>query len=155
MTGAKPLQVQSITMRFVLPALLVAGLLGSTAAHAQDDQKAPTLSSIKPDFSHPITNIPGKTIRTVLVTYAPGDSSPAHTHAKSAFITAYVLEGAIVSGVNGGPPKTYEAGEYWTESPGDQHGVSANASKTEPAKLLAIFILDDNDGPLTTFDSHH
>ncbi|MGF7155430.1 cupin domain-containing protein [Novosphingobium gossypii] len=142
-------------MRYPIATLLAAGLLGAASANAQTAKNAPVLSSIKPDFSHPITNIPGKTIRTVLVTYAPGDSSPAHTHAKSAFITAYVLEGAIVSAVNGDAPKTYKAGEYWTESPGDQHGVSANASKTQPAKLLAIFILDDNDGPLTTFDKPH
>jgi len=142
-------------MRYAIATLLAACLFGSTAAHAQTAKAENVLSSVKPDFSHQITNIPGKSVKTVLVTYAPGDSSPAHTHAKTAFIVAYVLEGAIVSGVNGNPPKTYKAGEYWTESPGDQHGVSANASKTQPAKLLAIFILDDNDGPLTTFNEHH
>ncbi|WP_420145171.1 cupin domain-containing protein [Sphingobium sp.] len=141
-------------MRIVIAALGAAALFGSTVASAQTaaPAKSPVLTSIKPDFAHPITNIPGKSVKTVLVTYAPGDSSPAHTHAKSAFIVAYVLEGAIVSGVNGGTPQTFKAGEYWTESPGDKHGVSANASKTEPARLLAIFVVDDNDGPLTVPD---
>jgi len=140
-------------MRLVLPIMLAGTLLVSGAASAQEaPAKAPVLTSIKPDFAHPISNIPGKSVKTVLVTYAPGDGSPAHTHAKSAFIVAYVLEGAIVSGVNGGAPRTYKAGEYWTESPGDKHGVSANASKTEPARLLAIFVVDDNDGPLTVPD---
>jgi len=142
-------------MRYALPTLLAAGLLASTTTYAETAKPGPLLSSVKPDFSHPITNIPGKSVKTVLVTYAPGDSSPAHTHAKSAFITAYVLEGAIISGVNGEPPKTYKAGEYWTESPGDQHGVSANASKTKPARLLAIFVVDDTDEPLTSFNEHH
>lgn len=140
-------------MRLALPIMLAVTLLGSGVASAQEaPAKAPVLTSIKPDFAHPISNIPGKSVKTVLVTYAPGDGSPAHTHAKSAFIVAYVLEGAIVSGVNGGAPRTYKAGEYWTESPGDKHGVSANASKTEPARLLAIFVVDDNDGPLTVPD---
>lgn len=142
-------------MRYAIAALLTASILGSTVASAQTAKSAPVLTSIKPDFSHPITNIPGKSVKTVLVTYAPGDRSPAHTHAKSAFIVAYVLEGSIISGVNGGAPQTFRAGEYWTESPGDKHGISANASKTEPAKLLAIFVVDDNDGPLTVPDEHH
>jgi len=141
-------------MRYAFTAFLAVSLFGSTAAYAQEAKSPPVLSSIKPDFSHQITNIPGKSVKTVLVTYAPGDNSPAHTHAKSAFIVAYVLEGAIISGVNGGEPQTFKAGEYWTESPGDKHGISANASKTETAKLLAIFIVDDNDGPLTVTDEH-
>ncbi|WP_232493137.1 cupin domain-containing protein [Novosphingobium kaempferiae] len=141
-------------MRIVLATLLAATLPLSTVAYASDASPAGStvLTSIKPDFAQPITNVPGKSVKTVLVTYAPGDGSPAHTHAKSAFIVAYVLEGAIVSGVNGGEPKIYKAGEYWTESPGDKHGVSANASKTEAARLLAIFVVDDNDGPLTVPD---
>jgi quercetin dioxygenase-like cupin family protein len=27
-------------------------------------------------------------------------------------------------------------------APSDRHGVSANASETQPAKLLAVFVLD-------------
>jgi quercetin dioxygenase-like cupin family protein len=34
--------------------------------------------------------------------------------------------------------------------PGDRHDVSANGSETEPAKLLAVFIVDTNDTELTT-----
>ena len=37
------------------------------------------------------------------------------------------------------------AGESWTEKPGDHHQVSHNASNTEPAKLLAIFVVDTSD----------
>jgi quercetin dioxygenase-like cupin family protein len=32
---------------------------------------------------------------------------------------------------------------------GDRHGVSANASKTKPAKLLAVFVVDTNETELT------
>ena len=39
---------------------------------------------------------------------APGGYSPGHTHAKSAFIYATVLEGAIRSQVNDEPVTTYE-----------------------------------------------
>src|SRR5262249_55982831 len=97
-------------------------------------------------------NVPGKSIKGVLVEYPPGVISPAHTHAKSAFIYATVLEGAIRSKVNNGPEKTYHAGDNWPEVPGDHHAVSANASKTKPAKLLAVFVVDTNETELTIFD---
>ena len=82
--------------------------------------------------------------------YAPGAASPSHTHAKSAFIYAYVISGAIESKVNDGETRIYRAGESWSEPPGAIHSISRNASKTEPAKLLAVFVLDTNDNPLTT-----
>src|SRR6478672_10868326 len=91
-----------------------------------------------------------KSIKSVLVEYGPGASSSAHTHPKSAFIYATVLEGAIRSSVNNGPVVTYRAGESFSEMPGDRHSVSANASNTEPAKLLAVFVVDTDEKELTT-----
>ena len=76
-------------------------------------------------------------------------SSPAHIHAPSAFIYATVLEGAIRSQVNDGPPRSSHKGENFSEKPGDRHAVSANASDTEPAKLLAVFVVDTADKELT------
>ena len=61
-----------------------------------------------------------------------------------------MLEGAIRSQVNEGPVTVYKAGESFSEMPGDRHDVSANASETEPAKLLAVFVVDTNDKDLTT-----
>jgi len=60
-----------------------------------------------------------------------------------------VLEGAIRSQVNDGPATTYKAGQSFSELPGDRHGISANASKTKPAKLLAVFVVDTNETELT------
>jgi quercetin dioxygenase-like cupin family protein len=85
----------------------------------------------------------------VLVEYGPGGFSPAHTHAKSAFIYATVLEGAIRSQVNDGPATVFEAGQSFSEQPGDRHRVSANASDTKPARLLAVFVVDTNETELT------
>jgi len=101
-------------------------------------------------YEHPLPDVPGKSIKGVLVEYGPGGYSSAHTHAKSALIYATVLEGAIQSAVNGGETETFAAGQNFTELPGDQHDVSANASKTEPAKLLAVFVVDTDDTVLTT-----
>ena len=93
--------------------------------------------------------MPGKSIKGVLVEYGPGGSSSAHTHAKSAFIYATVLEGAIRSSVNDGPVVTYRTGESFSEMPCDRHAVSENASKTAPAKLLAVFVVDTDEKDLT------
>jgi quercetin dioxygenase-like cupin family protein len=101
-------------------------------------------------FDHVLPNVPGKSMRAVLVEYGPGGSSPAHTHPDSAFIYATVLTGAIRSKVNDGPERTYKAGESFAEMPGDRHGVSANASATEPARLLAVFVVDTAETNLTT-----
>lgn len=88
----------------------------------------------------------------MLVEYPPGGSSSGHTHPRSAFIYATVLEGAIRSQVNDGPVTVYRAGESFSEMPGDHHAVSANASKTEPARLLAVFVVDSNETNLSTND---
>jgi quercetin dioxygenase-like cupin family protein len=105
---------------------------------------------VKLVYEHTLPNVSGKSIKAVLVEYGPGDSSPAHTHPNSAFIYATVLEGAIRSSVNDGPVVTYRAGESFSEMPGDRHSVSANASKTEPARLLAVFVVNSDEKELTT-----
>ncbi|WP_198168841.1 cupin domain-containing protein [Bordetella flabilis] len=120
----------------------------SSAAYAHGDEA----SKVSLVYEHALPNVPGKSIKGVLVQYAPGAFTPAHTHAKSAFIYATVLEGAIRSKVNDGPEKIYRAGENFTELPGDHHAVSANASTTEPARLLAVFVVDTDETALTTED---
>ena len=96
-------------------------------------------------YEHELPNVPGKSVKGVLVEYGPGGASVAHTHPASAFIYATVLEGAIVSKVNEGPETVYRAGESWSELPGDRHAVSRNASSTEQARLLAVFVLDTGE----------
>jgi len=111
---------------------------GLDPALAQDSSKR----RVTVVFDHALPNVPGKSMKSVLVEYGPGVSSRSHRHPASAFIYATVLEGAIRSQVNDGPEKVYRAGESWVELPGDHHRVSANASDTEPAKLLAVFVVD-------------
>jgi quercetin dioxygenase-like cupin family protein len=110
-------------------------------------EKAAKISLV---YDHELPTVPGKSVRGVLVEYGPGGYSPGHTHPSSAFIYATVLEGAIRSEVNDGPVTTYTAGQNFTELPGQRHLVSANASETEPAKLLAVFVVDTNETNLTT-----
>jgi len=134
-------------MKRILCSLLVASLpFGSVLAQTQKEKSA----KVTLVYQHELPNVPGKSIKGVLVEYGPGGYSAGHTHAKSAFIYATVLEGAISSQINDGPVTVYKAGQNFSEMPGDRHGVSANASKTKPAKLLAVFVVDTNETELTT-----
>jgi quercetin dioxygenase-like cupin family protein len=116
------------------------------AGHAQDREE------VKPVFEHVIPNVAGKSLVAVVVTYPPGAKSSSHRHARSAFIYAYVLSGAIRSQVDGQPAKVYGVGEDFYEAPGSHHRVSENASDREPAKLLAVFVVDSSERPLTIPD---
>ena len=134
-----------------LPALGLA-LLVAVPAFAQAPAPGGTQAPTPYAFNNPIPNIPGKSLLAVVVNYAPGAKNKSHHHAPSAFITAYVLEGAVRSQVDDGPVKAYHAGEYFTEKPGAHHMISENASATEPAKMLAIFVVDTGAQPLSTPD---
>ena len=125
-------------------ALAALCMTGALAKDVPDDK-----SKVAVVFDHALPNLPGKSMKAVLVEYEPGGTSPAHIHAASAFIFATVLEGAIRSQVNDGPVTVYRAGESFSESPGDRHSVSENASKTKPAKLLAVFVVDTSQQELT------
>ena len=113
---------------------------------------AQNLEQVKPVFEHIIPNAQGKSMIAVIVSYPPGGKSAAHHHAQSAFIYAYVLSGAIRSQVGDEPAKVYRVGEGFYEVPGSYHRISENASDKEPASLLAVFVVDSNDNPLTTPD---
>ncbi|MFS8975378.1 cupin domain-containing protein [Cupriavidus necator] len=133
--------------RILLPLLAATGMAaaGLAAAHGSGE-------TVKPNFSHTIPNIPGKSLIALEVLYPPGSASLPHRHAKSAFIYAYVVSGSIASKVNDGPERIYKAGQSFYEEPGSSHPVSRNASKTQPAKLLAVFVVDSDDKELTTND---
>ncbi|MCY1247648.1 hypothetical protein D9M72_609980 [compost metagenome] len=61
-----------------------------------------------------------------------------------------MIEGSIKSQINDGKVNVYKTGENWIEVPGDHHRVSANASESEPAKILAVFVLDTDEMELVT-----
>jgi quercetin dioxygenase-like cupin family protein len=148
-------------MRRMDPALTLGLALGSLAIAlglmaAWQGAFAPSAASaegtkVTPVFAYDLPNLPGHKVTGVLVEYGPGGSSPPHHHTTKGSVVAYVLAGAIRSKVNDGPVTIYQAGESWLEPPGAAHAVSANASATEPARLLAVFVAEDG-AELTTFD---
>jgi len=127
--------------------LLATGVWLAGAASGAQGQEAG--GQVRPVRAEKLPNVPGKTLTAVMVSYAPGGKSSAHRHAGSVFV--YVLTGAIRSENSAtGPAKVYRAGETFFEPPGSEHLVSENASATEPASLLAVFVADDG-AQLTTF----
>src|SRR3984893_8429804 len=108
--------------------------------------------TIKANFPHPSSNVPGKSLVAVEVSYPPGGASAPHRHSDSAFVYAYVVSGQIARRIEGQPEHIYRTGESWYETPGAHHLISCNASNTERAKLLAVFVADTGDNALTTPD---
>jgi quercetin dioxygenase-like cupin family protein len=142
------MKIRSIAIIATLAAIAALPGFVPVKAAAQDRE------TVTPAFQEAIPNIPGKSLIGLVVSYPPGGKTPAHTHARSAFIVGYVLAGSIRSQVNGGKIQVFHAGEHWIEPPGGaNHQISENASTTEPASLLAIFVADTADaGRLTTVE---
>jgi quercetin dioxygenase-like cupin family protein len=128
------------------------GLVLAATALRVSPGLAQSSEEVKPVFEHAIPNIDGKRMVAVVVTYPPGGKSTPHHHAGSAFIYAHVLSGAIRSQVDDGPAKVYQVGEGFYEVPGSHHRISENASDRDPASLLAVFVVDSKDTPLTIPD---
>jgi quercetin dioxygenase-like cupin family protein len=112
------------------------------------DPTGSTLDTVEPISSHALPNVPGKRVTIVRVFYGPGGFTRPHRHAGS--VTAYVAKGEIRSQLGGGPVEIFKVGQSFFEPPGATHLVSANASNTEPAELIAVFVADEG-AQLTTF----
>ena len=115
---------------------------------ASSDPTGSTLDTVEPISSHALPNVPGKRVTIVRVFYGPGGFTRAHHHAGS--VTAYVTKGEIRSQLAGGVVEVFKVGQSFFEPPGAVHLVSANASNTEPAELIAVFVADEG-AQLTTF----
>jgi quercetin dioxygenase-like cupin family protein len=131
-------------IRAICVAALAFALLGGGHHPAYAQSQAKIARSEK------LPNVPGKSVTAVVVTFPPGAKSPPHHHAGSVLV--YVLSGEVRSENSAtGPAKLYKAGETFFEPAGSTHLVSENASATEPATILAVFVADDG-ATLTAYD---
>ena len=105
------------------------------------------VDTVEPITSHALPNVPGKRVTVVRVFYGPGGFTRPHRHSGS--VTAYITKGEVRSQLGGGPVETFKVGQSFFEPPGSTHLVSANASNTEPAELIAVFVADEG-AELTT-----
>jgi quercetin dioxygenase-like cupin family protein len=137
----------AIANAFPLTRDALSGLAAPLCASAAEAGGSP-LDKVEPIASYPLPNVPGKRVTIVRVFYGPGGFSRPHRHAGS--VTAYITRGEIRSQLGGGTVETFGIGQSFFEPPGSTHLVSANASNTEPAELIAVFVADEG-AQLTTF----
>jgi len=100
--------------------------------------------------SYAIPDMPGKRVTVVRVTYGPGGFTPPHRH--GGIVTAYITKGRIRSQLNDGPIEVFDVGQSFFEPLGTIHRVSANASSTEWAELIAVFVADEGAQLTTLID---
>lgn len=123
--------------------VLAAGVLATAAScsPAAPGVSKPPSETLSPLVQTALPNVEGKTFTSSIVAFPPGARAASHRHG-DAFVYAYVLEGTVASKLEGAPRHTYEQGENWIEQPGAHHVLTENTSRTEPAKLLVVFISD-------------
>lgn len=125
---------------------LLAGGLASNKSLSSARDEAKERARVVLSKALPALNGSHLKVTLVEVNYGPGESSSPHSHPCA--VIGYVAQGHIRSKVQGQPEKTYQAGDSFYEAPNGVHLVSANASSTEPAKLVA-YLICDHDAPLS------
>jgi quercetin dioxygenase-like cupin family protein len=133
--------IASSTRRVVKQALKWTALAGTVLVMGQGPALAEDSVSVL--MKQPLADMAGKVATVLTVDYAPGAASGPHVHPGSVF--AYVLEGTVVTQLEGEQPMTYTKGQSWYESPKQPHMVSKNASVTEPAKLLVVLLSQEGE----------
>lgn len=128
--------------------LTIDAISGAVAPLCASAAEGSPLDKVELIASYPLPSVAGKRVTIVRVTYGPGGFSRPHRHAGS--VTAYVTKGEIRSQLGGGPLETFAVGQTFFEPPGATHLVSANASNTAPAELIAVFVADEG-AQLTTY----
>ena len=137
----------AIVIGKVLPVTMDAISTAIEPLCAASDPTGSTLDVVEPIGSYALPNVPGKRVTIVRVFYGPGGFTRPHRHSGS--VTAYITKGEIRSQLGGGPVETFQVGQSFFEPPGATHLVSANASNSEPAELIAVFVADEG-AQLTT-----
>jgi len=126
---------------------IAAGLLGVRDSASAGDSIAAGSPTVAALMTRDLAGVPNKEASMITVTYLPGGASLAHRHDAQVFV--YVLEGAMTMQVDGAAPVTVGPGQTFYEGPHDVHRVSANASQTEPAKIL-VFMIKEKGKPTSS-----
>ena len=144
--------MKAVNKIIVHSAVLLWGLWAATCpVLSQELSKVPTEKAkerARVLFSRELPKLDSNHLKVTLVevNYGPGEASAPHSHPCAVF--GYVVAGALRTRVKGEPEMIYAAGGTFYEAPNGIHLVSANASTTEPAKLLA-YLICDQDAPLS------
>ncbi len=99
------------------------------------------MPSVEMLYKYKLPNTPDKSIVGLKVGFSPGAGSPPHTHL-GASVAVHVLTGAVFNKMNDDPVTIKRAGESFFEAPGCRHRISAEATGTEEASLLATMVIE-------------
>jgi len=121
-------------------------MFSSAPAPAGSGAAARPATSVKVISCEALPHVPGKAVTTAIVDFPPLAYSPAHRHPGS--VTAIILDGTVRSQLAGTPPGDYRSGETFFEPPGTLHLFAENPDPVRPAKLVAVFVTEENCGPL-------
>lgn len=128
----------------VIAVVIAAAATCSVVADGANERPAAKANQL---LTQALPDIQGKEVTMLTVEYPPGGASAPHRHNANTFV--YMLEGAVVMQVEGGPEVTLAPGDTFYESPADVHTVSRNASDLETAKFLVIFVKDRGSSTTT------
>jgi len=153
-----PLADRALRLSLLVATAVVCAIVSAKALHVNMDAisefplalcAADASSGNKVEIvnSYAIPDMPGKRVTVVRVTYGPGGFTPPHRH--GGIVTAYITKGQIRSQLNDGPVEIFDVGQSFFEPLGTIHRVSANASNTDRAELIAVFVADEG-AQLTT-----
>ena len=130
-------------MRNVVPSLISILALTVTVSAAVPvmAQQAPPATKVTALLKEVLADVPGREVTMITLDIPPGGGSAPHRH-PGHHVFGYVLDGSYKLKLDQGDENILTKGQTFYEAPGRLHAVSANASATEPAKVLAVIVAE-------------
>jgi quercetin dioxygenase-like cupin family protein len=122
-------------------------IIGATVSVPAPAQQQPSTTKVTPLMRQAMAEFPGREVIMLTIDIPPGGGSPPHRH-PGHHVFGYVLEGSYKFKLDQGAETVLSKGQTFYEAPGQLHAVSANASQTEPAKVLAVIVAESGK-PIT------
>jgi quercetin dioxygenase-like cupin family protein len=130
--------MRSFVLSLISVLALSVTMMATVPAMAQ--QAAPA-TTVTPLLKQLLADVPGRDVMVITLDIPPGGGSAPHRH-PGHHVFGYVLEGSYKLKLDQGDEKILTKGQAFYEAPGQLHAVSANASATEPAKVLAVIVAE-------------
>lgn len=138
-----------LALPFLLALCTLSFLAGTFSDRGASAQGFPTARTL---FAQELADIEGYEGQIIEVSLQPGARLGGHRHSGHMFV--YVVEGEIVSQLEGGEKVSYGPGDFWYEHPMMLHADFFNPSETEPAKAV-IFSVVETGKPQTILEPAH
>ncbi|HKA82191.1 MAG TPA: cupin domain-containing protein [Xanthobacteraceae bacterium] len=134
-------------VRTLACAASLTAIIGVAALVPASSQQPAPATKVTAVMKESLPELPGREVIVITLDIPPGAASPPHRH-PGHHVFGYVLEGSYKIKVDQGPEQVLTKGQTFHEAPGQLHAVSANASQTEPAKVVAFLIVESGK-PIT------